>query len=259
MTVAATVTRIAETFCGTDPGRSIAIYADRLGPVPVGVNADLARPAASVIKVATVMALFDLALEGRADLSESVLVAALGETRYCSILKAFDRDRALSLREVAALSLITSDNPATVFVMSRVSMQDTSRVLSAAGCSAYATCKVGFSEAELGPANRANRLTAADAVRLLQHLRRTARYAPIVTFLENNLRNARIPALLPDDVVIAHKTGSLEGVVNDAGIVSRSGASFIVAFLSDGQSDHAATQNDIAVCALALFDALIGE
>ena len=257
MTTAENVARIASRFCGQDAGRSIAILTDRLGSAPIGVNAQVSRPAASVIKVAVVMALFDLAVAGQLDLNKHVPVSALGETRYCSILKAFDAERMLSLREVAALSLIASDNPAMVFLMSRVTFDDIANVLDAAGCSKNAVCGTGFSEAELGPANRANRLTAADAVRLFQHLNANARYAPIVTFLENNLRNARIPALLPEDVVVAHKTGTLEGVVNDAGIISRGGQSFIVAFFSDRQADPVVTQNDIANCALELFETLI--
>ena len=74
--------------------------------------------------------------------------------------------------------------------------------------------------------------------------------------LTNNLRNARIPALLDEDVVVAHKTGSLDGVVNDAGIVSRGATAFIVAFMCDRQTDPIATQNEIAGCALALFEAI---
>ncbi len=221
------------------------------------MRGDTARPAASVIKVAIVMALFDAARQGRIDLEESVSVGSLGDTRYCSILRAFDENRALSLRELAALSLITSDNPATVEVMSRVSNADISAVFEASGCGAAARCGAGFSEQELGEVNRANQMTAWDAVRLFEQLRRIPQYRPIEVFLENNLRNARIPALLPDDAVVAHKTGSLDGVVNDAGCVRRGADSFVIAFLCDEQLDPIATQNDIAACTSALFDVLI--
>jgi beta-lactamase class A len=255
----ARVRDVLEAFCGADEGRSAALSGGAVGDVTIAVRGDVARPAASVIKVATVMALFDLAGRGLADLDEAVPVGALGATRYCSILKAFDPARTLSLREVAALSLITSDNPATVHVMSRLRYDDIAGVLAESGCSDAATCAAGFSEAELGAPNRANRLTAYDAVQMFRHLRSVPRYAPIVVFLENNLRNARIPALLPDDAIVAHKTGSLDGVVNDAGIVSRAGRSFIVAFLCDGQADPIATQNEMAAASLELFDLLISS
>lgn len=254
---AAKIERIAGSFCGNDPGRSVCVFADHLAYAPIGTNTDVPRPAASVIKIAVVMALFDLAAAGRIDLSENVSATALGQTRYCSILKAFDVGRTLSLRELAGLSLMTSDNPAMVFLMSRVGFADTARVLREAGCSEHATFVAGFRETELGPANRANRLTAQDAVYLFRHLARQARYAPIITFLENNLRNSRIPALLTEHAVVAHKTGSLDGVVNDAGIVSQDDKSFTVAFLSEAQEDPVMTQYHIAICSLELFHALI--
>ena len=40
--------------------------------------------------------------------------------------------------------------------------------------------------------------------------------------------NDRIPALLPDDVVVIHKTGNLEGVLHDAGIIETPNGSAIV-------------------------------
>lgn len=248
---------ILRDFCGNDQGRSVALSDGLKRFAEVHVRGDTARPAASVIKVAGVMALYDLAMRGAVDLSEQILVDVLGSTRYCSVLKAFDDERTLSLQEIAALSLITSDNRATVHVMSRHSFADVGVILRDCGCSDAANFTVGFDEQDLGPANRANRLTAQDALRLFQSLHAEARYRPIVTYLENNLRNARIPALLPDDAVIAHKTGSLDGVVNDVGVVTCAGQSFGVAFLCDEQSDPIRTQNEIARCTLALFDLLI--
>ena len=247
---------IIDAFCGGDDGRGVALVFNRDRLDGIGCRQHQPRPAASVIKIATVMALYDRASEGNIDLDELVAVKKLGDTRYCSILKSFDPHRTLSVREIAALSLITSDNPATEYVLSRTSKDDIEQVFKSCGCSSHAVMTAGFSEAELGRPNRANVLTANDAVRLFAQLQSTSRYAPIVTFLENNLRNARIPALLDEDVVVAHKTGSLDGVVNDAGIVSRGATAFIVAFMCDRQTDPIATQNEIAGCALALFEAI---
>ena len=123
---------------------------------------------------------------------------------------------------------------------------------------ANAEMKAGFREDELGPKNRVNALTALDVLALFRLLQSAPHYRPIITALDNNLRNARIPALLPDEAVIAHKTGSLEGVVNDAGIVRLGAQHFTVAFLCDRQSDPLTTSNDIAVCAQALFELLLG-
>lgn len=256
---------ILSRFCAGDPGRSVALaFAfDSRNDAPqkritLHENGETPRPVASVIKVALVMALYDLATAGRLDLAEQIPIAALGDTRYCSIMHAFDRDRTLSLRELAAIALITSDNPVAVLLEERVGRGPVGDVLDhAVVADDHAHMHVGFREDELGPKNRANAMSALDVLKLFQLLRSEPRYAPIVVALENNLRNARIPALLPDDAVIAHKTGSLEGVVNDAGSVRLGTEAFVVAFLTDHQADPAVTSNDIAACSKDLFELLL--
>jgi beta-lactamase class A len=261
---------IIQRFCGDDPGRSVALAIcgrdGRCGaPFTLHENGEVARPVASVIKVALVMALYDLAEAGQLSLDDQVPLSALGDTRYCSIMKAFDAGRSLSLQELAALALITSDNPVAVLLEERVGLTAVNRVISEAvagvdaGPGSRVVMQVGFREDELGPRNRVNVMSALDVIGLFECLHSKPHYAPVAVALENNLRNARIPALLPDEAVIAHKTGSLNGVVNDAGTVRLNDAAFTVAFLTDGQADLAVTSNDIAACSLELFELLLNE
>lgn len=260
----AALQRALAVFVGDDPGRSVALrftsgLRDHGGPTTetLHVNGDALRPVASVIKVALVAALYDEARAGRLSLDEQVPVRTLGATRYCSIMKAFDADRTLSLAELAAIALTTSDNPVAVLLEDRVGHDAVNAVLTEAGVPSDRRMHVGFREHELGPRNRANVLSSLDVLALFDHLAARPHYAPVIIALENNLRNARIPALLPDEAVIAHKTGSLEGVVNDAGIVRLGDNRFTVAFLTDGQADPAQTERDIAACAFSLHRLLL--
>jgi len=245
-------------FCAEDAGRSVAIAAPDLGLAPIGMNAAVQRPAASVMKVPLIMALYDKANDGGVDLDERVPLLSLGRTRYASILAAFEADRRFSVRELAALSLIVSDNPATVHIQTLVTFDEVNSLLMRCGCSRDARMAAGFSEVELGAANRVNQLSALDAIKVFDALHCDKRYAPIVKVLENNLRNNRIPALLPDDVTAAHKTGSLLGVVNNVGRLSYGEKSLTLAVLADGQSDTIATSRDIAILAKALAERLLG-
>jgi beta-lactamase class A len=112
----------------------------------------------------------------------------------------------------------------------------------------------GFSEGELGPRNRVNVLTTDACIRIWTALKHDPIYGDLMTALKNNLRNQRIPALLPDEVAVFHKTGSLNGVVNDAGILQDDRVCFALAFLTDEQSDPLKTTNDIAACSLAMYE-----
>jgi beta-lactamase class A len=249
---------LISTFCAEDAGRSVAIAASDLGLAPIGMNAETQRPAASVMKVPLVMALYDKAHEGDVDLDARVPLLSLGRTRYASILAAFDADRRFSVRELAALSLIVSDNPATVHIQTLVTFDEVNSLLKRCGCSRDARMAAGFSEVELGAANRVNQLSALDAIKIFDVLHSQPRYAPIVKVLENNLRNNRIPALLPDDVVVTHKTGSLLGVVNNIGRLSYADKSLTLAVLADGQRDAIATSRDTGLLAKALAERLLG-
>ena len=254
MSLQADLEAILTGFCGEDAGRSVALRAP--GLADLSVRGAEPRPAASVVKIALAMAAVRAGAEGRLDLDEQVPVAAFSKTRYVSILAAFDPARTLSLREVCRLALITSDNPLAVYLQARVGL-DAVNALLAEVCGPACRMDAGFSEAELGPAGRVNILTADAALDLLGAVRADPAYADLLKALDHNLRNTRIPALLPDDVWIAHKTGSLNGVVNDVGVVRGQGVEFTVAFLTDGQPDAARTSNAIADCSLKLFERLV--
>lgn len=245
----------AEAFAAADPGRSVALVCESPFAASHFIRADCLRPAASVIKIGLAMALVRKAASGAADLSGTIAVKDLSPTRYVSILAGFDPEHRLSLREVMRLSLITSDNPLTLVLQRYVSFDAVNALFGGLGLSAVMAA--GFSEDELGPKNRANSMTAKDAVALLQAVAADPLYADVRKGLENNLRNNRLPALLPDSAVVAHKTGSLQGVVNDAGLITDHGVRFYLACFSDGQADAERTSADIARCAAAAYAACI--
>jgi beta-lactamase class A len=241
-------------FCGPDSARAAAFAALSAPDAILGVNARRLMPAASVAKLAVALAAADMISAGAIEPERRIAVRDAPPTRYCSVLKAFDEQTTLSLREVVSLALITSDNPLMVKLMQLTPFAAIQNALSDSGALDTAIV-AGFSEEELGPANRVNVTTTADCIALLTAMTREPRYDFVRVALENNLRNTRIPRLLPDDAIVAHKTGTLAGVVNDIGIVSGAHP-FAIAFLTDGQTDPWATEHDIATASLAVYEAL---
>jgi beta-lactamase class A len=251
-----TVTDILRAFCGDDTGRSVAFRGTRPAIPDISIRGSEPRAAASVMKVPLLMAIYQRARRGELDLARTVPVETFGTTRYVSVLAAFDAGHALSLREVCRLALITSDNPLVVHLQSLVDFAAVNRLLAEIGCGAPCRMAAGFTDPELGPANRVNILTADAAAHLFAVLRSDPTYADLMTGLKNNLRNNRMPALLPDEAAVFHKTGSLDGVANDVGIVQDDKVDFTLAFLTDRQGDPAQTSNDIAACTLRVYEAL---
>ena len=226
--------------------------------VRVGHGDDQAMPAASVAKVAVVMTIVDKIERGELDPSARTFLRAMPDTRYCSVLKAFDADASLSVTEICRLALITSDNPLAVHLMELVTLEEIQLTMDRAGLSERSRIVAGFTDPELGPPNRANVFTASDCNALFRRLVTQDKYRDVRAALENNLRNTRMPRLLPDTAVVAHKTGSLAGVVNDVGIVSDKGRAFAIAFLCDQQADAWQTENEIGKCAAAIYDVVMG-
>jgi beta-lactamase class A len=66
--------------------------------------------------------------------------------------------------------------------------------------------------------------------------------------------NDRLPAQLPRDTPVAHKTGNLDGVVHDAGIVYSPGATYVIALLSEEASDGRQVTQAEAALSRAVYD-----
>ena len=63
--------------------------------------------------------------------------------------------------------------------------------------------------------------------------------AEMLELLAGQLITNRLPARLPAEVIVAHKTGNLYGLVHDAGVIYTPAGPFVVAALSDGTNGAA--------------------
>ena len=249
----ARVREVVEAFAGNGSLRSVALRSLRGIPVSVEVRADVQAPAASLLKVPLVSAVHAAAATGQVDLDARVPHRRLGSTVYASVLDALDPDHELSVRELCALCLVTSDNPIAQFLLDLVGMEAVNRRAHQLGCR-DTRMEVGFEDANLADAGRRNVTTARDAVALVSRF--AADEPLIVDALASNLRNTRIPLRLPPDVRVAHKSGSLPHVANDAGVIFGETTDLAVVFLCDGEPDTARTGVAIGDCVARVWSAL---
>lgn len=229
--------RIAKEFAAGPGIRSVWIQV--LGDVqpPVAVLPGTVMPAGSLLKVVLVDTL--LAQTSPEQLGRPAVRASdLERSSYPSITSAFEPSRALSLREVAAFTILTSDNPCSNFLVHYLGWDVIHAHIDELGL-LQTSFRVGFTDKELGATGRQNATSASDMARLFLRLwnsREDDRLGLLWSWLTNNLRNFRIPARLPDDILVAHKTGTLEGVVNDAGII-QGHPPILLCVLMDNQPD----------------------
>lgn len=241
-------------FVAGDPFRSVAVQTLDGPSLRLDIAGDVPRPAASFVKVPLAIALYDAAARGEIDLDQRVDRRELGRTRYPTILEAFDEERRLTLRELCAFSLMTSDNPAAEYLRRLVGTERVAAVCDALGLH-NTVFGAGFGDDDLA-SNAANVTTAREALRALIHIEQTPALDDLRRFLINNLRNFRIPARLEDDIPVLHKTGSLETVVLDAGIIYAPHGRIALAYFCDRQPDTVMTSVEIAGSALRVVEIL---
>ena len=247
------LTRLTEAFTDRPGDLAVMIQSKSHPMIEVANNADLPMPSASLVKLAIACAAAQAGHDGLLDMSATRLAGSLDETFYCSILQAFDADHPLTLKALIGLMLIVSDNPATSAVLDAVGMDKVNAWLRTNQLNAT-HLEVGFDDASLGQPLRANLTTAADCLRLLKLIDQVSGFAFVKRMLANNLRNERIPKYLPDSAVIAHKTGTLNGLVHDIALIESPDAAYYLVILADRLDDEAAFASDLTHFSRQVYD-----
>lgn len=246
-----------ETICQSfadRPGEISVIVRSKSDPALfVAINANTPFPSASLVKVAIACTAFDAP---DLDLTKTVPVDTLDETFYCSILQAFEPGDELTLKSLIGLMLIVSDNPATSAILDVVGMDRVNQWLQTHGLTGT-NISVGFDDASLGAPLRANLTTAEDCCNLLHKVDTMEQFAVLKHILRNNLRNERIPKLLPDEAKIAHKTGTLNGLMHDIALIESPAAAYYLIILADNLPDGHDFANDIARFSSEVYDLMV--
>ena len=184
-------------------------------------DADGAYPAALVIKIPILMAVYADAAEGRLSLDESLAVGK--HMPGTGVLGRIPGVTHLSIRDHATLMTIVSDNTSTNRIMERLGVERIAERMREWGCARTELRRKMFDyeAAERGLDNVATaRETAGLLLRLLRgELFDRATSDAVLGVLKATQDAALIRRYLPVRTNVAHKTGSLEKVRNDAAVI----------------------------------------
>lgn len=81
-----------------------------------------------------------------------------------------------------------------------------------------------------------------------------AHASDMYALLKAQTRQNKIPAMLPDGVNTANKTGELDNVENDAGIIYDAANDLVIVFMSQNLSSAGNAQNTIASLSRTIYD-----
>ena len=191
------------------------------GPTLFSQRPDDVFPAASVIKIPLVMALYADAAEGRVSLEERVPVGAVvGGTGILGDLRDVTD---VSLRDLAMLTIALSDNTATNRLIDRVGIGRVDEWMAEWGCVRTKLAR-GMFDWDAQKRGLENVATPSETAALLERLvcgelvdRATS--DAVIAVLERCQDDAMLRRYLGRGKRVANKTGTLEATRNDAAIV----------------------------------------
>lgn len=269
-----------------DLGGTVGVMIDHLDTeLMLAYNADDLYPTASTLKTPLLFELYRQAEAGTIDLTERVTLSHNNRVPGSGILQDLDEGLQPTIRDLAELMIIVSDNWATDLLYERIGKDSMAATLSELGlANTFIPLTIREMFCALGDLDPAD--PAIDYHTLREHLKTyTARpesiaYAAdsrndvssprdmatlmrliheghgispdgresMIKILKDQNFNTVIPGRLPEGegIEVAHKTGSLRGVKADVGIVYSPKANYIVAIMSKGQSDTAETTDRMA-------------
>jgi beta-lactamase class A len=265
--------------------------------VMLEVFGDEVFPAASVIKIAVALEVFCQVEEGSIALGERVPLRSIDKVIGSGVLAQLADGLTPTIGDLVYLAMAISDNTAANVLIDRVGIFSVNQRLSRLGLKTTrlsgkiltaetkngprtpedfgATATTGLSDQDDGCGERSP-MTAREIVRLLTCVYRHEGLSPdaceaLLETLQKTQTASSIRRGLPEarfrdrtPAKLHYKTGSIRGVVNDAGIVVTERGAYAVALLSRGSRDLRPTQDNVARVALAeasrvIYRAMRGE
>lgn len=277
-----------------DVGGPVGVMVDHLDTdLTLEYNADMRFPTASTLKAPVLYELFRQADAGEIDLKERVTLSHSNRVPGSGILQDLDEGLNPTIRDLAELMIIVSDNWATDLVYERVGKEPMAATLQNLGMSnTFIPLTIREMFCTMAGADAAD--SSVDYDYLREHLKNTKTEpdnlalsddprndissprdmaklmriihngeglseegrAGVMKILKDQNFTSRIPGRLPQDenIEVANKTGTIRGVVNDVGIVYSPKVNYIITFLSKQQNETVETTDAIARASRWVWD-----
>ncbi|MGI6284823.1 serine hydrolase [Neomoorella humiferrea] len=235
-----------EDFLATQAGTYGVYFKDLISGQSFGINADMPLPAASTVKLPTVLFINHLVAQGNLDWQQKLTYNSTTDYQGGSGILQFsvkDGDK-LTLRTLTTLAITTSDNIAYNMLRNFVGKESVAAFMRSLGGQTVFP-------------NGQNLSTARDMAAYVQAALDFAKTNPdgrrLLDDMANGIYNEGIPLMIPAGVTVAHKEGFVWGSPADVGVVFGS-RPFIVTVLSQGVEDPDQGFANIATIAKMLYD-----
>lgn len=229
--------------------------------------------AASTMKVPVMIEVFRQAETGRFDLDDSIPVkttfTSIADSSAYDLSAEDDSDQdlytrvgeSLSIRELTHRMINVSSNLATNLLIDLVDADSVQRTIRSLGTTTMEVLR-GVEDIPAYRQGLNNTATAADLATLFAALARGEAVSPeadqaMIDILLEQKFNEMIPAGLPENVRVAHKTGWITAIHHDAALVLPPDAEpFVLVVLTEGFQDESTSANVAADIARLVYQTL---
>jgi beta-lactamase class A len=223
---------IGVAACRLDSGEEVRLHCE--GEFPTG----------NVIKLPILVALYRKAVEGKLSLEEPVTPSPDHYMTGTGVLNDLSRDIALSLRDMARLMIVVSDNVATNLIIDLVGRAYVNEAMQDYGLKDTSLRqRLDYASKAWPDYRRVATSSPSDLVLLLSRLNRREILTretceEVIDILRRNQYQEMLPRLLPVErqrvLWVADVPGSIWDVRGDAGLVATPGMTYAVAIMLSG-------------------------
>lgn len=240
------------------------------------INEDTLFHAASTMKTPVAIEAYKQAKEGKLALTDSIEIKnefkSIVDSSLYSLNREDDSDTLIydhigekqTLYSLVYDMIIISSNLATNIVIDQVGAVNAQQTARAMGTKRMQVLR-GVEDGKAFRAGMNNTTTAYDLMVIFEKLAKgeaidSTASAEIIKILLDQKFNDIIPAQLPPDVKVAHKTGSITSVQHDSGIVFLpDGRPYVLVFLSKKLEDEDASIQSMARVSKMIYDWVMVE
>lgn len=213
-------------------------------------------PSASLIKIPIMVVVFKQVNEKILKLEEKIKIKQKDKVPF-SILSLLDTDL-FTLKDLITLMIIQSDNTATNILIDMVGMDNVNTFIKSIGLQ-NTVLQRKMMDFEARKNGLENYTTAKDISILLEMMYRgiliDRKYSNLMlTILKAQLDNSMMRLFIPDTVEIAHKTGELEGIDHDVGIVFLNKNDYIFSMLTYNAESNNLARKTIGEVSKNIYD-----
>ncbi|MFC1546974.1 serine hydrolase [Candidatus Neomarinimicrobiota bacterium] len=269
--------RLEERLAQAPPEVEVGLaFEDLQSGKNIFINETLQMHAASTMKVPVMIVVFKQAAEGRFNLTDSITVVNSFRSIVDGSPYSMDVDedsdntvyhligKQTTIYDLTFQMITVSSNLATNILIELVGAENVMATLNTVGVENMQVLRgvEDLKAYELGMSNTTN---AVDMMRVMSAIAQDAVVSPESCeemrkiLLAQEFKN-KIPALLPKDVKVAHKTGSITRINHDCAIVYLpDGRSYSLTILTRGIDDHDQSAILAAELSRIIYDAMMGR